>query len=261
MLTSQQIIALALQDARAPGFTSQAGQLLNAVLSELCETYDWEATKVLFTGNLNPAVVAVSPNVVPGQGPTPLPTNYLRMVPKTFVWFFNGIPYPLVAIDDDEFDTQVQQVGIASLAREYITDLSDPGAPVFYIYPPTNGAYPYQGRCHVRMPDIGSNTAAATGWNAGAAPPETSAVIPWFPNTTYLRQRVAGEVMKITGDDRWQRFLGKNGDGTGCQDILDRLLQMADDKESRSQRVQLDRRRFGGASQYSRLPDTKNIFG
>lgn len=256
-LTSQQIIALACQDAKVPGWTQQAGQHLIAVLDELCETYDWEATKVSFNGVLNPGVAARSPNDVAGSGPTNLPANYLRMVPRTFVYFFNGIPYPLTDWDDADFDMQVQQVGIASLPSNYITDLSNPAQPVFFVYPPTNGAYPYQGRCHVRMPDIGSGVIAATGWDSGKNPPETSAVIPWFPNTTYLRTRVAGELMKSTGDKRMSEFLGKGPEG--AQGILERIAQMADDKNSRAQKVSLDRRTF--RPNQAGLPDTKNIFG
>ena len=259
-LTSAQIVARALEIAKVPGFTLQAGQALIAALSELCETYDFEATKVSFNGTLNPAVVNTDPNIVPGQGPTALPAGYLRMKKNTFVWLFSGVPYPLINMDDEDYDQQVQQVGIASLARDYITDLSNPSNPTFTIYPPTNGAYPYRGRCHIRMPDIGSSAvASATGWIPGVAPPEMSAVVPWFPNTTYLIQRVAGDVMRITGDQRWERFLGKNRDGTGAQDILERLLQMVDDKASRAQKISLDRRTF--RNNQAGLRDTKNIFG
>lgn len=264
MLTSAQIIAIACQDARVPGLATQsngtAGQKLIAILSELCETYDWEATKVSFNGNLNPAVQDTgNPNIIAGQGPTALPAGYLRMIKDTFVYYFSGIPYPLIPWDDPEFDATVQQVGVASLPRAYITDLSNPTNPVFFISPPTNGAYPYAGRCHVRMPDIGSNTVAATGWNSGAQPPEASAVVPWFPNTTYLTTRLTGELMRTTGDRRTKEFLGKNRDGTGAQDILDRILQMKDDRESRAQTIKLDRRRFG--SSFRNLPDTKNLPG
>lgn len=260
-LTSAQIIARACGIAKVPGWTQQAGQYMIAALAELCETYDWEATKYSFNGVLNPGVSDVAdPNIVSGQGPNPLPATYLRMVPKTFVYLFSGVPYPLTNWDDADFDQQVQQVGIASLARNYITDLSVPNAPVFFIYPPTNGAYPYRGRCHVRMPDIGSSAAASvTGWIPGAAPPETSNVVPWFPNTTYLINRTAGDLMRESGDQRWEKFLGKNRDGTGAQDILDRLLQMVDDKQSRAQKITLDRRTFRPNQQG--LPDTKNIFG
>src|SRR5260370_1871337 len=159
-LTSAQIVARALEIAKVPGFTLQAGQALIAGLRELCETYDFEATKVSFNGTLNPAVVNTDPNIVPGQGPTNLPAGYLRMKKNTFVWLFSGVPYPLINMDDEDYDQQVQQVGIASLARAYITDLSNPGHPTFTIYPPTNGAYPYRVRYHIRMPDIGSSAVA-----------------------------------------------------------------------------------------------------
>ena len=102
---------------------------------------------------------------------------------------------------------------------------------------------------------------ALRGCAAGTAAPEVSSVVPWFRNTTYLRTRLSGEIMRITGDKRTTEFLGKNGNGTGAQDILDRLLPMANDNMDRAQRVKLDQRRFGGASAYNRLPDTKNIFG
>lgn len=260
---SQQIISKACTQARIPGAATvnngPAGQLLNDILAELCETYDWEATKCQFFGNLNPSVQSINPNQVPGQGPTSLPKRYLRMIPNTFLYYINGIPYPMTNEDDAEMDVQPQFVGIASLPRRYITNLSDPQNPVFYVFPPTNGAYPYQGRCQLRMPDIGSAEVAANGWDPGNVPPESSSVIPWFPNTTYLTQRLTGELMRTTGDRRMNEFLGKNRNSTGAADILEKILQMKDDRESRAQKIKLDRRRFGSA--YRQLPDTKNIFG
>lgn len=240
---------------------------LQAVLDELCETYDFEGNKVSFFGNLNPNFVPpagtppsqLNPNLINGNGPYPLPTNYLRMRRKTFQYWFNGVPIPLVSEDDEEFDNLVQQIGIASLPRIYITDLSNPAQPTFYLYPPPNGGYPYQGRCSILMPAIGSATVAANGWNPGNLPPQSSAVVPWFPNTTYLRTRVAGELMKTTGDQRWKQMLGRAHDGSGAQDILDRLLQAKDDRWTRAQRVSLDGRHFGRRS--DKLPDTKNLFG
>lgn len=249
-----------------PGWAAASGAALQAVLDELCQTYDFDANKASFFGNFNPALKVPAtpasqsnPNLIPGNGPYPLPTNYLRMRKKTFQYWFNGMPFRLGSEDDDEFDASVQQIGIADLPRWYITDLSNPQAPTFYVYPPPNAAYAYQGRCTILMPAIGSNLTAANGWVAGNTPPESSAVIPWFPNTTYLRTRVAGELMRTTGDRRADRFLGKNNDGTGAQDILDRLLQAKDDTWSRAQRITLDERRFG--KRYPNLPDTKNIFG
>lgn len=267
MWTSAQIVAQACADARVPGWLQAGGQQLQLVLDEICQTYDFEANKASFFGNLNPSLVPPggtppsqqNPNLIAGNGPYPLPSNYLRMRRKTFQYWYNGVPIPLVSEDDDEFDNLVQQVGIASLPRIYITDLSDPQAPTFYAYPPPNGAYPYQGRCTILMPAIGAGGEAVNGWSPGAQPPQSSNVIPWFPSTSYLLQRTAGQLMKTTGDTRWEKTLGRNRDGTGAQDILDRIMQAKDDRWTRAQRVTLDGRHFGRRS--DKLPDTKNLYG
>ena len=279
MWTSAQIVAQACADARVPGWLQAGGMHLQAILDEICETYDFEGNKASFFGSLNPSLTPPAgtpasqnnPNLIAGNGPYALPANYLRMRKKTFLYWYGGtngvasptagggVAIPLINEDDEEFDTLIQQIGIASLPRIYITDLSDPSSPNFYVYPPPNGAYTYQGRCSILMPAIGSATVAANGWDSGNTPPQSSAVVPWFPNTTYLRTRVAGELMKTTGDVRWEKMLGKNRDGTGAQDILDRVLQAKDDRWSRAQRVTLDARHFGRRS--DKLPDTKNLFG
>lgn len=259
MATCAQIATQVLQICKAPGFTTAFDTAFQAVLDEMCETYDWEATKVLFSGTLSPTQAVTNPNYVQGQGPYDLPPNYLRMEKNTFVYYVNGLPYPLISFDDADYAIQVQQVGVASLPRNYRTDLSDPAQPVFYTYPPTIGSYAYEGFCYVRMPAVGSGQTAATGWAAGSALPSVSGVTPWFPNTSYLINRTAGEVMRVTGDTRADSFLGKNRNGTGAQDILERINQMKDDRASRAQRITFDRRRFG--NKYSSLPDTKNIWG
>ena len=54
------------------------------------------------------------------------------------------------------------------------------------------------------------------------ATPETSALIPWFPNQTYLVTRVAGELMRATDDSRMSDYLGEGPEGAGG--ILNRYL-------------------------------------
>lgn len=270
MWTCAQIVAQACQDALVPAWTAQAGAKLQMILDELCETYNFEGAKTAFYGSFNPALNVPTtppsqdnPNLVPGNGPYALPSDYLRMRKQDFVYWFNGVPYPLVAYEEYEFDRQVQQVGIASLPTTYYTDLSDPNNPVFYIYPPPNAAYPYQGKCQIRMPAVGSNTSgtaiASNGWDPGPNPPQSSSVVPWFPNTSYLLIRLTGEMMRSTGDQRWRQMLGKNRDGTGAQDILERITQAVDDKWKMAQRITLDQRHFG--PRWAALPDSKNLFG
>jgi hypothetical protein len=109
--------------------------------------------------------------------------------------------------------------------------------PVMLFWMPASGAYPATVRYFAQMPDI--------------ANPATSATVPWFPNQNYLINRVAGELMKDTDDERLERFLGLS------DLILDKYIKMKDDREDRTAVVQLDRRRFGRA--FDRLKNTKLI--
>ena len=241
-LTSQQIVTLALQDAHASGYTAQGGELLNTILQELCQTYDLDVAKGTYTFNFNPGLVTTSvyPNITPGGGPYPLPADYLRMVDdKDAMWFLLGVPYPMIPCDLSEYDNLVQQAGLQNYPYIFATDMSQ-SPPNLLVWPPASGAYPCMIRYRRQMPDIVS--------------PETSSVVPWFPNSQYLRTRLAGEMMKITDDDRWKDFLGDQP--FGAQGILRRYLEMKDDSNDRAQCVSLDRRQFG--RQFSRLPNTKS---
>lgn len=248
-LTASQIIALACQDAHVPGMTAQAGQTLNMVLSDLCQTYDFALARKTFYFNFNPGLVAQVGNSIYGSGPYPLPADFLRCADgRSVFWTLQGVPYFLVPIDLSEFDGTVQQAGLQSYPYWFCTDLSlgDEGAnadttPMAYVYPPPSGAFPVTVRYYSQMADI--------------VTPETSQVVPWFPSQTYLRTRVAGEMMKLADDDRYQSFLGEGPEG--AQGILRRYLMLKDDSSDRATTVTLDRRRFG--SRYSSLPNTKTI--
>lgn len=240
-LTAAQICSLALQDAKAPGYTSQAGQLLNVILQELSQTYNFDQARGFYQFNFNPSLIqVVNPNVIAGGGPYNLPADYLRADRDDVFWTLQGVPYIMVPIDLAQFDLTVQQAGLQSYPRWYATDLSQT-PPVMYVWPPPSGAYPVTVRYRRQMPDI--------------ATPETSTSVPWFPNTQYLRTRLAGELMKITDDQRYSDFLGDSPNG--AQGILNRYLRLKDDEQNRSQVVSLDRRRFG--RQFSNLPSTKTV--
>lgn len=249
-LTAQQIVTLACQAARCPGYTSQGGQLLNVILQELCQTYDFDAAKRLFTFNFNPGATMLVGNSTPGGGPYFLPADYLRAAgDKAVYWSLLGVPYPMIPIDLAEFDMTVQQSGLQSYPYWYATDTSPLDsaqqggtAPYMVVYPPPSGAYPVYVRYFAQMPDITT--------------PETSATVPWFPNSQYLRVRLTGELMAITDDERAMEYLG---DGpAGAQGILNRYLKLADDNENRALKVSLDRRSFNG-NNFARLRNTKQI--
>lgn len=240
---SATIITLATQIAKAPGYTSQASSLLNAILSDLCQTYDFDVAKGTTVFNFNPSLLttAIYPNIIPGGGPYPLPTDFLRMVDdRDAMWFLNGVPYPMIPCDLSEYDTLVQQAGNQSYPYIFATDMSQT-PPNLVVWPPASGAYQVMIRYRRQMPDIASPTTAGT--------------VPWFPNTNYLITRLAGEIMKITGDTRMESYLGASD--SGAQGILNRYLKMKDDSGDRAIEVKLDRRRFG--KNLSRLPNTKSI--
>lgn len=242
-LTAQQIVTLACQIAKTQGYTSQAGQFLNAILSDLCQTYNFDIAKgtfsFVFTTSLTPS--ATYPNIAAGCGPYALPADFLRMIDdKDAMWFLNGVPYPMIPCDLSEYDQLVQQAGNQAYPYIFATDMSQ-SPPNLVVWPGASGAYPCTIRYRKQMPDI--------------ATPETSTTVPWFPNQQFLITKTAGLLMQIAGDSRWQSFLGEGPDG--AQGILRRYLNLKDDSSNRSQRVTLDRRRFGRAS--STLPNTKRV--
>lgn len=247
-LQSQQILSLARQDARCPGFTSQSGQLLNMVLSDLCQTYDFDLTKKTFNFNLPVGNI----NSL-GQCFQNLPTDFLRSIRYESFYVISGVPYPMIPVDLNEFDMLVQQSNVSNFPVFYTTDMSlsgmtnggVAGVAVMLFWQVPSGAFPATLRYFSQMPDI--------------ATPETSTAIPWFPNQTYLRRRVAGELMALTDDERAADFLSDNEDQhpNGAAVMLRKYLQMKDDKSTRTQQVTLDRRRFG--TSFDRLRNTKTI--
>jgi hypothetical protein len=247
-LQAQQILSLARQDARCPGFTAQSGQILNMVLSDLCQFYDFDAAKKTFQFNLPTSTLNNN-----GQAFKNLPTDYLRTIRFESFYIVQGVPYPMIHTDLEEFDMLVQQSNVSNFPVFFATDMSFngmtnngvTGVPVMLFWQIPSGAFPATLRYFSQMPDI--------------ATPETSTVIPWFPNQTYLRRRVAGELMGLTDDERISKWLGDSEDSTpdGAGVILRKYLQMQGDKGDRAKTVTLDRRRFG--TSFDRLRNTKTI--
>lgn len=228
-LTAAQIVTQATQNAKVPGYASQAGQLLNAILADLCQTYDLMAAMKTTTINIGQGVTNLS-------GPYNLPSDYLRMRYNGAFYLISGVPYTLIALPLDEYDRLVQQAGINNYPEMFATDmsLSPPG---LYVWPPPSGVYPTTCRYQSQMPDITT--------------PETSATVPWFPNQEYLIAALSAKLCAISDDERM----------VGFENIamakLRQYLEMQGDKSGYAQRVRLDRRQFAG--QFKTLPNTKTI--
>jgi len=244
-LTAAQIVALACQDAKGPAFLSQGGQFLNMTLGDLCRTYDFELAAKTAYGNFNPGIVAPLGDSLYGSGPYPLPADFLRIKDELSAWWtLLGVKYPLIPCDLSEFDMLVQQSGTQSYPYIIATDMSlgdetgeGDATPVFYVYAPPSGAYPYQIRYYAQMPDI--------------ATPETSSTVPWFPHQGYLRKKVAACVMGLTDDTREMEWHNH------ADNMLGSYLRLKDNRSNRATTVKLDRRRFGRS--YANLPNTKAV--
>src|SRR5712671_3543491 len=142
-LTSAQIVTLALQDADVPGFTSQAGQLFNSILQELCQTYDFDVTKKTFSFNFNPSQLNGN-----NQAFQNLPADYLRGVRNECFYIISGVPYPMIPFDLAEIDMMVQTAGLSNFPVYFATDMSfngmvnngTLGVPVALFWMPPSGA-------------------------------------------------------------------------------------------------------------------------
>jgi hypothetical protein len=186
---------LALEAAHSPGKQQQAVLHYNAILSEMCNTYDFAEARGQYLFNFAPGApppigftteTASSlwnqmiwnadvwggglggnqwnqmlwdagvwgpagppqpqPPPVPGpqqpfwpgnqfgSGPYLLPVDYLRLsgssgssgAQKSFIWWLQGVPYPVIPMDLAEFDLQVQQAGLQSFVWLSATDMSTP---------------------------------------------------------------------------------------------------------------------------------------
>lgn len=233
-LTAQQIVTLACQISKCPGFTSQAGQKLNAILRDLCQNYDLELARLTTTFAFTTS-----------SGPYAMPADYLRSRKGMVFYMYNGIPYSMVPIDISEYDMLVQQAGFNDFPRDFTTDMAVSPPNMFVWPPPSIPGIIVTVRYYAQKPDITS--------------PESSLALPWFPNDNYLITRLAGELMQLTGDDRVEKFLGDDPDTAplGAGTLLRRYLQMKDDPEGKTNTVKLDRRLFG--TSFSRLPNSKIV--
>src|SRR6266852_2523137 len=137
MLTAQQIVVLANQIAKTPGFTSQAGQRLNDILQELCMTYDIAQARKTFTFTFN-----TGPNGTnSGTGPYLLPPDFLRNQQGKQFYLYNGQPYFMTRIEQWEYDALIQQPGFMDFPRDFYVDTSQ-SPPQMFVWPPPSISVP-----------------------------------------------------------------------------------------------------------------------
>lgn len=236
-LTTLEIVTIACQIAKVPGYTTQALQLLNSVLQELSQDYDFLVIRKSYTFTFS--TTASGNGYAAGSGPNPMPTDFLRLHRNGSFYQISQVPYQLIGVEQEQFDRFVQQPGLASYPYFAYVDVSS--SPMgLYVWPPASGAYPATVRYQPKQDFI-----------------TDTSTVPWFPNSTYLYTRVAGELMKIANDDRWTAFLSSADNSGGAGDLLNQYMKMKDDPQTAVKTVELDRRRFGNT--LSNLKNTKTI--
>jgi hypothetical protein len=248
-LTAFQIIDLAKQMAKTPAYDSQALALLNATLRELALEYDFDIIrKTQGPVNMSTTGVGLAYSYALGTGVDLVPSDYVRLCRNGSWYMISGVPYTMVGVEQEEFDRLVQQAGLNSFPTYFYIDTAQ-STPVVYVWPPPSGSFQMFLRYRSMPADL-----PATVLNS------TDTTVPWFPCEQYLITRAAGELMKISNDDRWSAMIGdtdeeKDNPGSACS-ILRRYLRMKDEPEIAAKKVELDRRRFRSRVN---LPNTKQI--
>ena len=220
MLTSAQIITLACQAAKVPGFTTQAGQFLNARLVQIALQQDLDIVRRKATINL-----------IIGQQQYALPANYLRA--RVVQYYLNGVSYDLDQKSIQEYLDLFQGPGILDYPYLFATDVSgslsgsqvgNVASPQIYFYPQPIVALPvtvlYMDSA-VEIPN-----------------PATSQLIPWFPDQRQLIHAVTEDLMLLTDDAR----IG--GVSAKTDMMMQGYLKMDNDKEQRVEKVKLDTDNF-----------------
>ena len=225
-ITSAQIVTDACQIAKCPGYTAQAGRALNLVLSDL-----------VLHRNLKVNLITSSINIPANSfGPFNLEVNYLRTYDMFYV--VSGTPYFLEPCTLKEIDSENYQSGVTNYPYEWASDLS--GVPTtgygfLYIYPATGSGLTVTHRYYTQQADIVN--------------PVVSTVVPWFPDQDYLVMATAMRMMRITDDDRYDKYVME------CDKLLLKHLMMEGDEQQVVKEVRLDPRRFrvGGSSRPTKL--------
>ncbi len=215
MLTSAQIVTLAAQIAKCPGFTQQGGQQLNLALNDLVLHRDLKMNRI-------EATISVTAG---SNGPFTLESDYLR----TYDLFYtvNNFPYFLFPLSQEEYDQLFKDPSIANYPYSYTTDLTNQAtqsAGRLFIFPQSNTSLSLTHRYMINR--------------AGIATPESSSTTPWFPDQDYLIHATALRLMKITDDQRFDRFVAD------AETMLRTHIIMEGDEQKVVKEVRLDPKRF-----------------
>jgi hypothetical protein len=208
------------------------------ILADLCQDYDLAIARGM-------ASFSFQSSAGSNQGPYMLGvTDWLRANRNDVVYTIDGVKYVMIGVYLAEFDALVQQAGLNAYPENYAVDNSAEaiaayGSSVMYVWPPAAGSYPVTARYQRQMPDL------------TAAQLADGTTIPWFPSQGWLVTKLSAELMRLTNDDRMEKF---SADAAG---MLDKYLTLQDESTDVVKTVTLDRRRF--STPWDRVKNTKTV--
>lgn len=186
---------------------SQAGQMLNIVLQDLAQVYDFDFERETATLNVNAQGAAYL-----------LPADHLRT--REVFYSINGTIFYLEQIPLDEYDQLFQGPGISDYPDRYCVKVETIPHTILF-YPPPAQPLTVTVRYQPTPDDI--------------ATPEVSSVIPWFPNQKVLLKALNAMVSTLGDDDRVDSF------EKSSERAFSKFMVNVDDKENYAQTVKLDR--------------------
>lgn len=218
--TAQKIVQKACAIAKGPGFVTQAGEYLNMILADLCQTYDFDFIRETLTLNASPVTANGDSSLPIGYS---LASDHLRT--REVFYYVNGEPFYLTQMPIEKYDQLYNGPGVSNYPTQYAIR-TETSPYTIYFYEPLQIPLTIFVRYQPLMPDI--------------ATPETSTKIPWFINQRYLLKKLAADVMNDTDDERQAKY------EEDAEKMLRLFLQMKDDKENYAQTIKLDRNVFRG---------------
>jgi len=217
--TSAQLVALACQVSKVPGFLTLGGQLLNTILEELWQVNDFAFSRQEIFINCTQQQPLDAYGLPLGYA---LPTNHERSLNSWYV--VNGIPVPITQIQIERFDNLPSLITGTSYPEFICVDVAQTPRTV-KVYPLPPLAVGFYMRYLPQQVAITS--------------PESSSTIPWFPGQLYLLTRLSAELMMISDDSRREEFLAN------AEKLLSKFMTMgADDGDNFVKQVRLDPQSF-----------------
>lgn len=210
--TASQLVSLACQITKQPGFLVQCGQFLNMILADYCQTIEDQDT-IRQTTVINVGAAGAS---------YPLPANHLRT--REVFYLVNGEPFYLNQIPIEDYDQLFVGPGVDNYPQSYCVDVATTPHTLMF-WPPPAISLSVSVRYQPQMTDITN--------------PESSTTIPWFPNQRILLRDLCVDMLMMGDDTARKQDLQRD-----VEKKMNRYLIMDDDKEGYVRTVKLDRRQF-----------------